>query len=120
MTKQKEDKLDEVLASLFKDEGLESPSSNFTSKVLQQARQSVASQPEPLISKTGWFVIGIVMISLTVIGSVLGSGKSYLPEASIDISISPTVGYASALFLIMTLITTVWAKHNHNRHWTNS
>jgi hypothetical protein len=73
MKENKEKKLDAFIKQLVKEVALEEPSVGFTKKVLSKIDEaSLTTQTTgytPLISKTAWFVVAVVSISLLIIAA---------------------------------------------------
>lgn len=86
----KQDKnIDEFSKNLIKDVGLETPSSNFVSNVINniqiEQNRNMQLVYKPLISKLGWFCIALIIIGLFVFFNISNT-KSILQFPTIDLS----------------------------------
>jgi hypothetical protein len=84
MKENNDKKMEQFIARALKETPLESPSNNFTSKVMTGVlamEKSTATVYKPLISKTGWLIIfgGIIatMFYLIVNGGAQSEGKAW-------------------------------------------
>lgn len=64
----KVDKMDEFTKYVMNEAGLESPSKNFVSNVMDQVQQEpkFVPSPSPLISTKMWWLIGLVFTALSI------------------------------------------------------
>lgn len=64
---------------------LESPSSDFTTKVMGQIRgKSLVTEYKPLISKTAWVIIGLLIIG-AVLWLYFNPSSNMMPEEQLSI-----------------------------------
>lgn len=79
------EKISEVkFASLLKSSAVEKPSVDFTNDLMRQIKTEVNTVDDPIISKTGWYVIfSILGISIITIGF---SGSSNGASATSDLA----------------------------------
>ncbi|HLV40415.1 hypothetical protein [Xanthomarina sp.] len=132
--KNKENKhLDKLVEDVMKQAVLESPSFNFTTNVMQQITadsKSTSTVYKPLISKTGWKIL--VLSVLTLIGYVFVSGNSQnsewfeaidfsawtkynLPNLFSGIKVSHSTWYALVLFGVMICVQIPLLKSYFNK-----
>jgi hypothetical protein len=115
--KESDKNIENLIDKMMAEDTLESPSIDFTSKIMSQvlvAEKSKTKVYKPLISKTTWIFIGIVMAFLVIynvyfVGTEnnLEIGKSYTDKISAIVSgihISKTILYAILIVPFMILI----------------
>jgi len=127
-------KLEAMLERLMRDEALESPSSDFTTKVMDQVYKlettSVTSY-KPLISKRAWVMIGLVFASLVAYVMLNGSSTESqwlanleLPKFELNLfenlnfQFSKTLSYAAILLAIMIGVQMTVLKSYFDRRLT--
>ncbi|WP_017494534.1 hypothetical protein [Flavobacterium sp. WG21] len=115
--KESDKNIENLIDKMMSETTLDSPSIDFTSKVMAQikvAEKSVTKVYKPLISKSTWFVIGLGLIALMVYAVFFGGtnnnleiGKSYTDKISMlfsGIHLSKNVLYAILVVPFMVLI----------------
>ena len=115
--KESDKNIENLIDKMMSETTLDSPSIDFTSKVMAQiqvAEKSAAKGYKPLISKSIWFVIGLGLIALMVYSVFFGGtnnnleiGKSYTDKISMlfsGIHLSKNVLYAILVVPFMVLI----------------
>lgn len=115
--KENDKEIENLIEKMMSENTLESPSFDFTSKIMSQvlvAEKSKIKAYKPLISKTTWIFIGICLIALTAY-SVLASNdmsnfeiaKTYSDKASAlfsGIHFSTNVLYGLLVIPFMVLV----------------
>jgi len=115
--KESDKNIENLIDKMMAEDTLESPSIEFTSKIMSQvlvAEKSKTKVYKPLISKTTWIFIGIALTFLVIynvyfVGTEnnLEIGKSYTDKISAIVSgihISKTILYAILIVPFMILI----------------
>jgi hypothetical protein len=115
--KESDKNIENLIDKMMAEDTLESPSIEFTSKIMSQvlvAEKSKTKVYKPLISKTTWILIGIALTLLVIynvyfVGTEnnLEIGKSYTDKISAIVSgihISKTILYAILIVPFMILI----------------
>jgi len=115
--KESDKNIENLIRKMMAEDTLESPSIDFTSKIMTQvlvAEKSKAKSYKPLISKTTWLIIGFGLLGLAVYASLfsgteynLGIDKSYTERFSgffSGIHISKNILYAILVVPFMILI----------------
>jgi hypothetical protein len=115
--KESDKNIENLIDKMMAEDTLESPSIDFTSKIMSQvlvAEKSKTKVYKPLISKTTWIFIGIALTFLVIynvyfVGTEnnLEIGKSYTDKISAIVSgihISKTILYAILIVPFMILI----------------
>jgi len=111
------EKLDAMLERLMRDEALESPSVNFTDKVMDKVYAIEASEVtvyKPLISRRIWLIIGLVLGALFTYILINGSttenqwfnnfnrlNVDWSLVEGFDFQFSKTLSYAALLLALM-------------------
>ncbi len=135
MNKQDDKHLDYLAEKIVKEASLESPSSNFTNAIMSQIKALEANGAtvyKPLISKTGWFFISIVLLGILLyaIFGVKTENSGWLSRVDLSmlsnfkvenlltgVTIPKTVTYAVALFGIMLSIQVLFIKRYLNKQF---
>jgi hypothetical protein len=115
--KESDKNIENLIDKMMAEDTLESPSIDFTSKIMSQvlvAEKSKTKVYKPLISKTTWIFIGIALSFLVIynvyfVGTEnnLEIGKSYTDKISAIVSgihISKTIIYAILIVPFMILV----------------
>jgi len=115
--KESDKNIENLIDKMMSDDTLESPSIDFTSKIMTQvlvAEKNKVKIYKPLISKTIWVIIGFSLLALTVYASLfsgteynLGIDKSYTERFSTlfsGIHLSKNILYAILIVPFMILI----------------
>ncbi|RKR10093.1 hypothetical protein C8C83_1762 [Flavobacterium sp. 90] len=115
--KESDKNIENLIDKMMSENTLESPSIDFTSKIMSQvlvAEKSKIKAYKPLISKTTWIFIGISLIALTTYSiysnngiSNFGIDKAYSDKASAlfsGIHFSKNIMYALLIVPFMILI----------------
>ncbi|MDR7369669.1 hypothetical protein [Flavobacterium aquidurense] len=115
--KEEDKNIEKLIDKMMAENTLESPSFDFTSKIMTQvlvAEQSKIKTYKPLISKSIWIIIGLGLIGLAVYASLfsgneynLGIDKSYTEKFSAvfsGIHFSKNILYAILIVPFMILI----------------
>ncbi|MDW8849638.1 hypothetical protein SD960_05995 [Flavobacterium sp. MMLR14_040] len=115
--KESDKNIENLIDKMMAEDTLESPSIDFTSKIMSQvlvAEKSKTKVYKPLISKTTWIFIGIALTFLVIYNVYfVGTennfeiGKSYTDKISAIVSgihISKTILYAILIVPFMILI----------------
>ncbi len=115
--KEEDKNIEKLIDKMMAENTLESPSFDFTSKIMSQvlvAEQSKIKTYQPLISKSTWIIIGFCLIGLAVYASFfsgteynLGINKSYTEKFSSvfsGIHFSKNILYAILIVPFMILI----------------
>ncbi|PIF32218.1 hypothetical protein CLU81_2736 [Flavobacterium sp. 9] len=115
--KESDKNIENLIDKMMSENTLESPSIDFTSKIMSQvlvAEKSKIKAYKPLISKTTWIFIGISLIALTAYSiysnngiSNFGIDKTYSDKASAlfsGIHFSKNIMYALLIVPFMILI----------------
>jgi len=115
--KESDKNIENLIDKMMAENTLESPSMDFTSKIMSHVLESEKSKSKvykPLISKTTWILIGIALAFLFIynvyfVGTEnnLDIGKSYTDKISAIVSgihISKTIIYAILIVPFMILI----------------
>ena len=111
------EKLDTMLERLMRDEGLESPSFDFTNKVMDKVFALEVNSTlvyKPLISKKAWFLMGLTFLAIIIYVLLNGSGEGSEWLSRINLSnyqfnlfknfnfeLSKTLSYGIVLFAVM-------------------
>lgn len=132
-----EDKnLEKIIDKVMNDSFLETPSPDFTSKVMSKVialKTSEATTYKPLISKTTWFIIFSAVMVL--FGYIILKGDVQTPNYfGIDLSfkfdyklmdlfpaikLSKTAMYATLILLIMMMIEIPLLKNHFEKQYTS-
>lgn len=122
MKEQENKQLKKLVEEVMKQSTLETPSYNFTAKVMQQITadsKSTVTTYKPLISKTGWTVLFLSVLAVMIYISLSGDTQSNswfdaidfnallnfkLPNLFSGIQFSHTTLYALLFFGIMVCI----------------
>lgn len=123
--------LDKLVERVIKTSPLESPSIDFTANIMSKietASVGVSTAYKPLISKTGWMLIILALLSVSIymmIGSVSSSwlepldysviSNNKVSEAISGITFSKSSTYAIVLLGIMFLIQVPILKNYYNK-----
>lgn len=127
--------LDKLAKKVMQLSSLESPSLDFTAKIMAKVEASATSSItvyKPLISKSGWLIISILVIGGLTYGifssgleglgwfdnvdySIISNNK--VTEAISRITFSKTLMYAIGLCGLMFLIQILMMKHYFNRQF---
>jgi len=115
--KENDKEIENLIDKMMSENTLESPSFDFTSKIMSQvlvAEKSKIKAYKPLISKTTWIFIGISLIALTAYSiysnngiSNFGIDKTYSDKSSALLSgihFSKNIMYALLIVPFMVLI----------------
>jgi len=115
--KENDKEIENLIEKMMSENTLESPSFDFTSKIMSQvliAEKSKIKAYKPLISKTTWIFIGITLAALTAYSfysnngiSNFGIDKTYSDKASAlfsGIHFSKNILYALLIVPFMVLI----------------
>ena len=136
MEENKKDKLDELIRKSVKDIGLESPSADFTKKLLSKIEARTAEQSvtvyKPLISKLGWGLMAFFVVAMSLFAlndkldiqfawlekMNLGAlPKLQLTDALPDMAISNIFLYSILIFAVFAAIQMVFLKHRIDRQY---
>lgn len=122
--------LDQFVAKVMKTSKLETPSFDFTAKVMSQITEtsrSAVTVYEPLISKTAWAVLllltaGMVLFSIfskntTTLGWFDQLDFSKVSNLFSGIKISQTAMYSLLMFGVMLFIQIPLLKHYFNKRF---
>ena len=122
--------IDQFVDKVMKSSTLETPSFDFTAKVMSQitvTSHSAVSVYSPLISKTTWGILmvltlGIVIFSVysndtTTLGWFDKLDMSKLPNVFSGIKISQTAMYSLLMFGVMLFIQVPMLKHYYNKRF---
>ncbi|WP_412986055.1 hypothetical protein [Pontimicrobium sp. IMCC45349] len=123
--------LDKLVERVIKSSPLESPSKDFTASIMSKietASVGTSTVYKPLISKTGWLLIILALVSVSVymmVGNVSNSWlqsldysvitNNKMTEAVSGITFSKSLTYAIVLFGLMFLIQIPLLKNIHNK-----
>lgn len=115
--KESDKNIENLIDKMMAEDTLETPSSDFTSKIMAQvlvAEKSKVKSYKPLISKSTWIIIGFGLLGLAIYASLfsgteysLGIDKSYTERFSgffSGIQISKNILYAILVVPFMILI----------------
>ena len=135
MNQQDDKHLDHLAKKIVKEAALESPSINFTHAIMSQIEaleMSSATMYKPLISKTGWVVISMVLLGV-ILYAVFGSnteGSGWLSTVDLSVlsnfkltnllsgvAIPKTVTYCVVLFGLMLSIQVLFLKRHFNKQF---
>ena len=135
MNQQEDKHLNHLAKKIIKETSLESPSFNFTYTIMSQIKVIEASRTtiyKPLISKTRWIFISIILFGVilyTIFGSNTES-SSWLTRVDLNVlsnfkpanllsslTIPKTVTYAVVLFGLMLSIQIVFLKRHLNNQY---
>ena len=122
--------LEKFVEKVMKSSKLESPSFEFTAKVMSQVTKisnSAISVYRPLISKTTWGILllltfGIVIFSVfskdtNTLGWFDTFDLSKIPNLFSGIQVSRTVMYSLVMFAVMLFIQVPMLKHYFNKRF---
>jgi hypothetical protein len=115
--KESDKNIENLIDKMMAENTLESPSIDFTSKIMAQvlvAEKSKIKAYKPLISKSAWIFIGAALIALTIYASLFSGtennleiGKVYSDKAAVffsGIHFSKNILYAILVVPFMILI----------------
>ena len=115
--KEEDKKIESLIAKMIAEDTLQSPSIDFTSKIMSQvlvAEKSKIKAYKPLISKSVWIFIGICLLALTIYSVYSNSeisnfeiARLYSDKASVlfsGIHFSKNILYAILIVPFMILI----------------
>ncbi|NHF58084.1 hypothetical protein FK220_001940 [Flavobacteriaceae bacterium TP-CH-4] len=133
MERDKEKELNDFIKKVVSEVGVESPSPNFTDSVLskiQAGKQADTVAYTPLISRTGWYLMGAVVVVIFAF-IILGNGEMDIPwlassdietlsnnlflEAFSNLQVSNTVLYGMAGLAFFVTIQVVLLKNHFGR-----
>ncbi|MGZ0014842.1 hypothetical protein [Yeosuana sp. AK3] len=142
MNDNSEKHIEKLVDKLMKENTLQTPSFDFTAKVMTQVNTLSFSKVfiyKPLISKIGWFFIGFALLALTIFiafgmktestgllstidFSVLTNNKITKLLSGFKISgfeVSKTLSYSLLLLGIMVCVQIPFLKHHFNQRFEN-
>jgi magnesium-transporting ATPase (P-type) len=113
-------KEEELIKAIINSEGVETPSSNFTSKVMDKVKlhSQISFNAKPLVSKIGWFAI-VLSTLILIIGGLFTKSSVYfnrLDDISFNFNVSSVLVYASLFFMLMTLVMTYYVKMLYSKN----
>jgi len=122
--------LEEFVDKAMKSSALETPSFDFTSKVMSQvttAQKSTVTVYKPLISKTAWGILllltsGLIIYSIFSKDTITLSWLNKLDFSKVSnlftgVKISNTVMYALLIFAVMLFIQVPMLKHYYDQRF---
>jgi len=122
--------MDKFVDKVMKSSTLETPSFDFTAKIMSQVTsisKSTVTVYKPLISKTGWGILllltaGLVVFSVynkdtTTLGWFDKLDLSKVPNLFSGIKISQTAMYSLLMFAVMLFIQIPLLKHYFNKRF---
>jgi len=122
--------MDKFVDKVMKSSTLETPSFDFTAKIMSQVTsisKSTVTVYKPLISKTGWGILllltaGLVVFSVynkdtTTLGWFEKLDLSKVPNLFSGIKISQTAMYSLLMFAVMLFIQIPLLKHYFNKRF---
>lgn len=135
MNQQEDKQLDHLAKKIVKEASLESPSLNFTNAIMSQIKaleMNSATIYKPLISKTGWGVISMILLG-AILYVILGSNtesSGWLSNVDLSvlsnfkltnlfsgIAIPKSVTYGVVLFGLMLSIQVLFLKRHFNKQF---
>ncbi len=126
MNTPKDKDLDKLVETVMTRSKLDMPSSSFTSHVMAEVNSIKTSQVttyKPLISKTTWVVLAVILIAISVysITQTTVNEQSLLNNALsrfgnlFELNLSNNIAYVFMLFAVMFLVQLSWLKHYFNK-----
>ena len=128
--KESDKNIENLIEKMMSENTLESPSIDFTSKIMSQvlvAEKSKIKVYKPLISKTTWFFIGTSLVALIVYVSLFSGtnnnleiGKAYSDKAASlfsGIHFSKNILYALLIVPFMILVQIGVLKNYFNKRY---
>jgi hypothetical protein len=129
MESHSEQYFNDLAEKVYKSTSIESPSLDFTARVMSRLEEQTAAAYRPLISKKGWIGIALVIaaiISYSIFGGVESSGilenvdysiitNNKLTDALSAIQFSKTVIYCVAIFGVAWLFYVPLMKQHMER-----
>lgn len=122
--------IEKLVEKVMKSSTLETPSFDFTAKVMSQViadSKSGVTVYKPLISKTAWVVLLVVAAGLIAISVYSGDASSLglldkldlskVPNLFSEIKISQTAMYSLLMFAVMLCIQVPLLKHYFNKRF---
>ena len=122
--------IEKLVDKVMKSSTLETPSFDFTAKVMSQViadSKSGVTVYKPLISKTAWVVLLVVAAGLIAVSVYSGDASSLglldkldlskVPNLFSGIKISQTAMYSLLMFAIMLCIQVPLLKHYFNKRF---
>ena len=128
--KESDKNIENLIEKMMSEDTLQSPSMDFTSNIMSQILVAEKVQPkvyQPLISKSVWFFVFVVMISLVVYANFFSGteynleiGKSYsdkIAGAFSRIHFSKNTLYAIMIVPVMVLIQITLLKNYFDKKY---
>ena len=135
MNQQEDKHLDHLAKKIMKEGSLESPSFNFTNAIMSQIKAleiNSTTTYKPLISKTAWVIISIILCGIILYALFSSSTESSGWLSNVDFSvfsnfklttlltgntIPKTVTYSVVLFGLMLSIQVLFLKRHFNKQF---
>lgn len=136
MEENKEKKLDDLIRKAVKEIGLECPSVDFTktlnAKIELSARADSVTMYKPLISKAGWAIMAVIVLSFSVVAldykidiqmvwlekiKMAALSKMHFLEALPNLGVSKILFYSLFIFAVFVLIQMVILKQRLDRQY---